>query len=207
MKSIISLFILSLLFAVESSAQLKHTISYNALSHVNFFNKEKDKFFFPPIYREPSVSYKISQKRIGVEINFINFYGQNYYPKWEYKLVPDSSILQVTSSLISLNFLYTLFDQRFLKINAGLGFSRRWLDQIELYYWFQNYHLVGDILSENNNSINAILNSTIPVYKGAFFQSNFRYNYFPNSRLSKQNFILEFGIGYTYQRKKSTTKN
>ena len=197
------LIILALIVSLNSKAQYKHWLSFNGLVYSNFFNKEKDKNYFPYIVNQPSFTYKISKQRFGLEFNYINFYGQNYHPKWEASLVPDSSILQVTSSLLSFNINYTFLEKKWLMLNAGFGVSRRWLDQIEVYHFWQNYHIKGDILSENNNGLNTSLNLVLPIYRGIHLNNTARYLYFPNSTYSKQNFIWEVGIGYMFQRKRN----
>lgn len=195
------LIIITLLSSLNSIGQLKHWFSYNGLAYSNFFNREKDKHYFPYIANQPSFTYKISKKRVGLEFNYINFYGQNYHPNWDPKTTPDSSILQVTSTLFSFNVNYTFLDKKWLKCNAGIGVTRRWLDQMEVFHYWNGYHLKGDIFAENNNGLNTSFNVVLPLYRGLHFNSTTRYLYFPNSKYSKQNFIGEVGIGYMFQRK------
>jgi len=205
MKNII-LLIAAIKLSYTSVGQVKHYFSYNAVIYADLFNKQKDKSYFPKSFLGPSITYKISKHKFHLEFNFLSRYGQNYYPKWEKGLIPDSSKLQVLASLFNLNINYTLIEKKWVVFNVGTGISRRWLDVWYFYHWGSNLRFIGDILFENNNGFNSSLNIVLPIYRGIHLNNTARYLYFPNSTYSKQNFIWEVGIGYMFQRKRNKPK-
>lgn len=198
-------------------ADMRHYMSINSVYFQDFYNKEKDVFFIPfsnfdfviDKYNFPRISYKMEYDRLGAEFfascKALAYYGVDTYTP-EY--MPIGGIKQILSYTLGITVQYSVLSKKYLKINPMLGFSfceynptvlAGWRRTAQYGGWNEPYELDQ---YERRHGLLTGLNINIPIWRGIYANTNARYLYYPSAQYNKQNLILDFGLGYSFQIKK-----
>lgn len=196
-------------------ADMRHYLSINSVYYQDFYNKEKDvvSIRFPYLYFNkyyfPCFSYKMEYDRLGAEF-FASCMGLSYYRLDTYtpEYMPKGGIQQILSYTLGITVQYSVLSKKYLKINPMLGFSfceynptvlAGWRRTAQYGGWNEPYEIDQ---YERRHGLLTGLNINIPIWRGIYANTNARYLYYPSAQYNKQNLILDFGLGYSFQIKK-----
>ena len=207
MKKII--FTLGLLFfSFSLYAQLKHYISFNQKVYGNFLSIDESRYKFKPSYRGgffPLPSYRIEDKKNGVEIYAANILYDNFYNNNK----KESDYYWFYNFAIGINYSYLFLETPFFSARGIAGLSYNYnKHEIPIAVFHDDDGKVFDAIMGGGEEwtwgIQTGLNATATVWKGLFINGNLRYTFNPFAKYieHKQNMIMELGIGYKIQRRK-----